>query len=158
MIIIIKNKRKILEKEKKIYNNYLLQNSIRHSKQRERILEKFLLTEGHSTIQELFEIMKKEDKNIGIATVYRAMKIFCDAGLAEEIDIGDGNKRYEHKYNHTHHDHLICIECGKLIEFTNTEIENIQNEICNKFKFKAISHKLQINGICVECQNKRRKS
>lgn len=144
----------LLEKEKNIYKNYIIKNSIRESKQREKILEIFLLTEGHSTIYELFENVKKEYKEIGIATIYRAMKIFCDAGLAEEVDVGDGNKRYEHKYNHKHHDHLICIHCGKIIEFSNDNIEKLQNDICNKIEFKPITHSLQIRGICKECNNK----
>ncbi|HOJ63663.1 MAG TPA: transcriptional repressor [Spirochaetota bacterium] len=141
-----------VEDEKTIYKNYISKYSIRKSKQREKILEIFLGSEGHLTIQELFQIAREKYKNIGIATIYRAMKIFCGAGLAEEVDVGDGNKRYEHKYNHNHHDHLICEKCGKIIEFSNNIIEKIQQDICNKLGFKPTSHKLQINGICKECQ------
>ncbi len=140
-----------MTKEKEIYYDYLFTNNIKHSRQRERILDTFLMTEDHLTAQDIFEIARKEDSNLGIATVYRAMKLFCDAGLADIIDVGDGNKRYEHKVNHKHHDHLICVKCGKIIEFHNSQIEKIQLEVCDELDFKATSHKLQIYGICKEC-------
>lgn len=137
-----------------VYHSYLSSNNIKHSKQRELILEVFLGSEEHLTVQELFELVRKADKNIGVATVYRAMKIFCDSGLADEIDVGDGNKRYEHKYNHKHHDHLICRGCGKIIEFCDPDIEALQTRICEDLGFKPTEHRLQIYGLCKDCCSK----
>ncbi|HOV15461.1 MAG TPA: transcriptional repressor [Spirochaetota bacterium] len=143
-----------MNQEKEVYYDYLSSNNVKHSKQREMILEIFLNNQEHLTTQELFEIVKKVNKDIGVATVYRAMKIFCDAGLAEEVDVGDGNKRYEHKFNHKHHDHLICNKCGKIIEFYNPQIEKIQLEICNELNFQSKNHRLQIYGVCSDCKTK----
>lgn len=140
-----------MEQEKEVYYNYLTSNNIKQSKQRERILEVFLKTEEHVTVQELYEIIRIENKNIGVATVYRAMKLFCDADLADEIDIGDGNRRYEHKFNHKIHSHLICIKCGKIFEFCDWRMDDIQRDVSCKFNFKPLNRRLQIYGVCNEC-------
>ncbi len=139
--------------EKVIYINYLRDNNVKFSKQRETILDAFLAIEKHITVQELFDVLKRETKTIGIATVYRAMKIFCAAGLAQEVDVGDGNKRYEHKFNHARHDHLICSICGKIIEFNDPNLEGIQNKVCKELGFEPTERKLQIYGICKSCKS-----
>lgn len=141
-----------MKKELEAYKNYIKENNIKQSKPREKILKKFLETEKHITITELYELIKKEYPDIGIATVYRAMKVICDSGLAEEIDIGDGTKRFEHKFEHKHHDHLVCIKCGKIIEFENESIEALQKEICKEYNFTIVNHKLQIFGYCSNCK------
>jgi Fur family transcriptional regulator, ferric uptake regulator len=143
-----------MESAENILENYIRSNNIRKSSQRDAILDVFLKTEKHLTTEELSNLVKKENPEIGNATVYRAIKVICDAGIAEEIDIGDGKKRYEHKYDHRHHDHLICIKCNEFIEFFDPEIEKLQEKILKKYKFTAISHKLQINGICKKCGKK----
>ena len=79
--------------------------------------------------------------------MYRTMKLLIQAGLAREIDLADGLTRYEHLYNHTHHDHLVCTACGTSIEFLNAEIEKIQNEASARLGFKVLDHKLQIYGL-----------
>jgi len=80
------------------------------------------------------------------------MKILADCGLAREIDLADGITRYEHLYNHEHHDHLICMQCGKSIEFYKPEIEALQDEASGQLGFKGHDHKLQIYGICRDCK------
>lgn len=141
-----------MSEEKKVYYEYLSFHNIKQSKQREMVLDIFLSYEGHLTTQELYDLVRLKDKEIGVATVYRAMKVICDSGLASEIDVGDGNKRYEHKYNHPHHDHLICTKCGKLIEFNNPKIEQIQMDVCKEMDFQPCEHRLQIYGICKKCR------
>lgn len=141
-----------MTKELEAYKNYIKEKNIKNSKTREKILQKFLTIEGHLTINELYDAVKKELPNVGLATVYRTMKTLCDAGLAEEIDIGDGMKRFEHKFEHKHHDHLICIKCGRMIEFVDEEIEKLQKRICDRYNFIIKYHKLQIFGYCNECR------
>jgi Fur family transcriptional regulator, ferric uptake regulator len=141
----------MMDSPEKILENYIKEKQIKKSSQRNVILEKFLNTEKHLTVNELYELVKKSNPEIGFATVYRAIKVITAAGLAEEIDIGDGIKRYEHKYGHKHHDHLICIKCGEFIEFFDPDIEKLQEKITKKHKFSAIDHKLMIKGICSKC-------
>jgi Fur family ferric uptake transcriptional regulator len=80
------------------------------------------------------------------------MKLLAECGLAREIDLADGITRYEHLYNHEHHDHMICMHCGKSIEFYDPEIEALQDEASEHLGFKVLDHKLQIYGLCGNCR------
>ena len=144
-----------MDRAKEIYYHYLQDKGIRNSAQREKILDIFLGTGKHMTAFELLDMVKGQAPEIGQATVYRAIKVICDAGLAEEIDFGDGTRRYELKYGHKHHDHLICTVCGRLIEVYNQDIERLQKKMCDDFNFKSQSHRLHIFGICKDCQKKK---
>ncbi len=104
---------------------------------------------------DLYSLVRKKYPKNGYATVYRAMKVICDAGLAGEAGLGDGTARFEHKYGHGHHDHLICLECGRFIEAVEPKIEKLQENLARKHRFTAMSHKLQIFGFCKQCNGKK---
>ena len=139
---------------KDIFNQHLKDKGIRHSEQRRYIVDIFLKTERHLTTADLYELVRKKHRNIGYATVYRTMKLISSAGLAEEVNFGDGMVRFEHKYGHEHHDHLICLKCGRFIEAMKPEIEKLQQELSREHGFTPMSHKLQIFGVCKECKAK----
>ncbi|MEE8300776.1 MAG: transcriptional repressor [Desulfatiglandales bacterium] len=141
---------------KHIFYRYLRDKAIRHSKQRDLILDVFLKTERHLAIPDLYSLVKRRYSNIGYATVYRTMKLICAAGLAEEVDFGDGITRFEHKYGHEHHDHVICIRCGKFVEAMNPAIERMQERLAQDHGFTYIRHRMQIFGICKGCKGKKR--
>lgn len=145
-----------MQKEKEIFFDHLKRAGFKRTAQRELILDVFLRTEGHSSAEDLYQLVKAEDPNVGFTTVYRTLKLLAECGLAREERLGDGRTRYEHKYNHQHHDHLICTDCGDLIEFYSEVIENKQDEIAHKFKFKPTHHSLRIFGICHKCQLQRK--
>jgi Fur family ferric uptake transcriptional regulator len=79
------------------------------------------------------------------------MKLLSEAGLAREVDLSDGMTRYEHLNNPAHHDHMICTECGRSLEFLNAEIERLQDEASEKLGFQVTDHRLQIYGLCADC-------
>ncbi len=145
-----------MSKEKDIFFEHLKRSGFKRTAQRELILDVFLETEGHSSAEELYQIIKAKDPHVGATTVYRTLKLLAECGLAREERLGDGRTRYEHLYNHQHHDHLICTECGALIEFYSEVIENKQDEIARQYQFQPTNHSLRIFGICFECQVKRR--
>ena len=145
-----------MKSPEQVLSQYLREKGIRQSKERTKVLEIFLNTERHLTANELYEIVRKKYSKIGYATVYRAMKVITEAGLAEEIEFGDGAKRYEHKYGHEHHDHLICIKCGKFVEAMNPQIEKLQKKLAIKQGFNLLRHKMHLFGICKECNKKKR--
>ncbi len=145
-----------MESAKDVFNQYLKDKGIRNSEQREHIVDIFLKTEKHLTIADLYELTRKKHRNIGYATVYRTMKLISGAGLAEEVDFGDGVMHFEHKYGHEHHDHLICLKCGRFIEAMKPKIERLQEKLSREHDFTPTSHKLQIFGICKECKLKER--
>ena len=131
---------------------YLRSNNLKVTPHRALILESFLSHEGHRSVDEICRTVKKQDARVGYTTVYRTMKLLADCGLAREIDLADGITRYEHLFNHDHHDHMICTECGLSIEFFDPAIEDAQDAACAELGFKASDHRLQIYGRCSNCQ------
>ncbi len=130
---------------------------LRHTVQREHVLDVFLSTEKHLTVQELYDLVRKKHKGIGYATVARTIKLMCESGVCRQVDFGDGSQRFEHKHGHEHHDHLICLACGKFEEIYSPELEAIQDQLVKKYGFIQDSHKLDIFGLCPRCGGKRSK-
>lgn len=141
-------------KESQLLKNFLLEKNLRITSKRSIILEAFLKEEGHITAEDLYKKVIKKDPSIGIATVYRTLKLLHEAGLARMGRFGKGEARYEHNYLHGHHDHLICKQCGKIIEFENPQIEKMQELIAKKHNFKITSHRLEMYGTCKKCSSK----
>lgn len=141
-----------MSKEREILNEFLARKNLRHSAQRERVLEEFLAVERHMTAEELYDILKRKNPEIGCATVYRSMKIFSQCGLAREVKLGNRKSSYEHVYHHKHHDHLICLKCGKMVEFSEPTIEKFQQRVAGKYGFEIEDHSLAIYGVCRDCK------
>lgn len=141
--------------EKIIFQNYLKKKDLRNTPQRELILDTFLKREEHMSAEQLYEIAKKRDASIGQATVYRLLKLLSEAGLAREVDFGDGVMRYEHSYNHPHHDHLVCRRCGKTLEIMDSVIEELQKRVAEKFGFELTDHEMYLYGFCEACLKKK---
>lgn len=138
--------------EKKIFQDHLKSAGLKRTTQRDLILDVFLDTEGHVSSEDLYSIIKAKDPSVGFTTVYRTLKLLKECGLARELEFHDGRMLYEHDYKHTHHDHLICTGCGALIEFYNEQIEQLQDEIVRRYRFKPLHHSHRIFGICADCQ------
>ena len=143
-----------MKSAKTIFREYLKSNGMLCSEKLEQILDIFLKTQKHPTINDIYDLVRKKHPQIGIATVYRAMKVICDAGLARETDFGGSIRRFEHKYKHRHHDHLVCLECGRIIEVISPAIEKMQENLAKKHRFKAIRHRMEIFGLCKTCKSK----
>ena len=144
--------------EKAIFLDHIRKSGLRRTAQRDLILEIFLKTEEHLTSEDLHWLVHKEDPTIGHTTVYRTLKLLTEAGLAREVRFGDNKTYYEHHYNHEHHDHMICMECGLVIEFVSPEIESLQDKVAKKHKFRLSHHSLRMWGICETCQKEKRDS
>jgi Fur family transcriptional regulator, ferric uptake regulator len=142
---------KALKPEMQVFLDYLRENNLKLTPHRELILETFLDNEGHRSVEDIYRTVRKFDPHVGYTTVYRTMKLLGECGLARELDLADGITRYEHLFNHEHHDHMICMECGKSIEFYNPEIESLQDAASEQLGFKVVDHKLQIYGVCKDC-------
>jgi len=142
-----------MKSAKNVLGQYLKNNGLLHSKQREQILDIFLKTEKHLTADDLYQLVRKKNPKVGLATVYRAMRVICGAGLAREVDFGDGVRRFEHEYRHQHHDHLVCLKCGRVIEVMSLEIEKLQQRLAKKHNFTPIRHIMKIFGTCRKCRD-----
>jgi Fur family ferric uptake transcriptional regulator len=135
---------------------YLTEQGLKSTSQRDTILQIFVDAGRHLSAEELYARVKKAYPGIGYATVYRTLKLLAEAGLAEERRFEDGFTRYEYKASDGHHDHLICTECGQIIEFENERIEELQQDVARKNRFTVQSHKLELYGLCSDCQGKRK--
>jgi len=146
-----------MQKEKEIFSNYIRKKNLRDTPQRESILDDFLKLEEHVSAEQLYDFVKKHDPSIGQATVYRVLKLIVDAGLAREVNFGDGMMRYEHSYNHPHHDHLVCQGCGKYVEIMDPVIEELQKRLAISHGFELTDHKMYLYGICNSCRGRIKK-
>jgi Fur family ferric uptake transcriptional regulator len=140
-----------MRKEFQIFAEFIKTKNLRHTPQRANVLDVFLSTEKHVSVDELYKLVKKCYPHIGYTTVYRTMKLLSESGLCGEIDFGDGVLRFEHKYGHEHHDHLICTRCGKFIEVVKPKIEKLQDVLAKEHGFLPAKHKLEIFGTCKKC-------
>ena len=136
-----------------IFIDFLKEHNLRWTPQRKSILKVFLQLEGHVPIDDLHKKIRSEDPTIGIATLYRTMKLLIDAGLAEMHTFNE-RTTYERLYQVKHHDHLICTSCGKTIEFEHALIEKYQFEVCEEYGFTLKNHKMELLGICGDCSKK----
>lgn len=138
------------EVERRALARYLEQRSLKQTRQREAILEVFLAAPRHISSEGIYQAVRERHPNIGYTTVYRTMKLLCDAGLANEHHFDDGMTRYE--IEHEHHDHLVCVKCGKIIEFECAMIERTQNEIAERYGFQVLRHRHELYGHCSDCR------
>ena len=135
-----------------VLEEYISVNNLKITKQRRTVLKIFLESKDHVSVEELYNEVLKTEPKIGLATVYRTLALLTKSGLALETDFGDGQKRYESSYRSLHHDHMVCTECGKILEFNHPLIEKYQEEVAKQNNFKITSHKLDLFGLCKDCK------
>jgi Fur family transcriptional regulator, ferric uptake regulator len=145
-----------MTEEQEVFLKHIQKQGLKRTSQRDLILDVFLRTEKHLSSEDLYRLVREQDPNIGQTTVYRTLKILSEAGLAREVRFGDGITHYEHNYKHQHHDHMICSQCGKIIEFFSAELEAIQDAMAAKHKFEVTQHLLRIIGKCADCRREER--
>ena len=136
--------------------DHLAKHHLKLTRQREHILTEFLRTE-HVTAEQMYHQLSKRDPHIGLATIYRTLNLFCEAGLAQARHFGT-QTQYDNVVHKGHHDHLICTLCDKIIEFENCQIEELQEEVARQNGFTISTHKLELYGNPVrlltgECKN-----
>jgi Fur family ferric uptake transcriptional regulator len=129
------------------WRSYIQDRRLNTTAQREAIVEQFLRTRDHVSIDELLTKVRKRQPKVGYATVYRTLKLLVDSGLAVERQFGDGQARFEVVGDH--HDHLICVKCGLILEFEDAEIERLQDRIAARLgSFTVLRHRHELYGLC----------
>ena len=130
----------------------MLDKGLKSTRQREVILEEFLSVGSHLSTEELYLRLRRKNPRIGYATVHRTLKLFAECGIAEQRHFGDGQARYEASDLDEHHDHLICTSCGKIVEFEDPRIEQLQDEVARQHGFSIERHRLELYGCCASCR------
>jgi Fur family transcriptional regulator, ferric uptake regulator len=145
-----------LERLRARLQTYMLKKGLRSTAQRRLIVDTFFERASHMSIEDLLTEVRARDRGIGYATVYRTLKLLAECGVASERRFGDGLSRYELADDASaHHDHLICIACGKILEFEEPRIEALQDEVAARHGFAVTSHKHEMYGVCSDCQKER---
>ncbi len=125
--------------------NLCIKRGMKMTEQRRVIARILSDADDHPDVEELYKRSSRVDNNISIATVYRTVRLFEEAGLLDRHDFGDGRARYE-EASTEHHDHLIDVKSGKVIEFHDEEIENLQHKIASKLGYKLVGHRMELYG------------
>lgn len=130
----------------------IAKNHLKLTRQRREIFEAFAGMARHVTAEEVYRQVSKKTPGVGLSTIYRTLNLFCQFGLAEARQFGDGHTRYDPVYNKHHHDHLICTQCGRITEFENRHIERLQEQVARRHHFRIQEHKLELYGLCSACR------
>jgi Fur family ferric uptake transcriptional regulator len=128
---------------------YLTRKNLKQTRQRKQIVELFINKKSHLSAEELHEAARRDGYNIGLATIYRTLNLLADAGLAEQKSFGEGRFVFEVSTPGEHHDHIICLDCGAVIEFENAEIEALQQKVAAAHDMKLSTHRLDLFGRCL---------
>jgi Fur family ferric uptake transcriptional regulator len=134
--------------------DYLRHKGLKVTHQREEIARTFLRSTRHLSAEELYRQIQKIHPEVGLSTIYRTLRLLVEAGLASQREFGDGITRYEPVAGGRHHDHLICVNCGAIIEFQNQKIEELQKEVAENKNFTVLQHKLELYGYCEKCRRR----
>ena len=141
--------------DQKLLNRFkeaLKKEGLKYTPQRTAVLEEIIKDKGHRESEEIYLALKKSGQHVSRATVYRTMDILVNNGFARKMNLGDGRARYESKVNSPHHDHLVCMDCGLIVEFMDQQIEDLQDEIAIQYEFQLKRHIHQLFGLCKKCQ------
>jgi len=128
---------------------------LKATRQREEIFRIFLTSSGHRSLSDIYAQVTKVNPKIGFTTVYRTMRLFTRLGLAAQRRFADGETRYEPVSRGEHHDHLICLNCGKIIEFEDESLEALQEGVAQHHRFEISHHRMELYGRCADCSRKK---
>lgn len=138
--------------EKEIFREFLNKKGLKLTKERQKILGEIFAFHGHFDPEELLKRLSRRAAKVSKASVYRTLPLLLECGLIAQVQRDDKHAHYEHTFGHEHHDHLICMKCGKVIEVFSPKLEAIQDELCRKNRFDGITHTLEIKGYCPSCK------
>ncbi|PTX60702.1 Fur family peroxide stress response transcriptional regulator [Melghirimyces profundicolus] len=126
---------------------------VRMTPQRYAILEFLLTSMGHPTADEIYRALEDKFPNMSVATVYNNLRVFKEAGLVRELTYGDASSRFD--ANMEEHYHIICRECGRIVDFDYPSLVDVEKEAARKTGFRVENHRMEIYGVCAECQNEK---
>ena len=137
----------LLKEKAEAFQEFIQRKNLKTTRQRTTIVRVFFTMRGHISVEELLHEVKRVNPKIGYATVYRTLHLLVESGLVEERRFGDGLARYEGRSEVEHHDHMICLECGKITEFFDPQLKSIQERLAEN-GFQIFKSRLELYGIC----------
>ncbi len=146
-----------MNKNVRQFKSFLKQRGLKYPRKRKQILEEVSSLHRHFTADLLYDKLRQQKKNISRATVYRCLPLLVDSGILRETVSLEGKNNYELNQKNQHHDHLLCVACGRIIEFQEKRVERLKDYICRKNQFSPLEHKLEIKGYCRKCRKTAKK-
>jgi Fur family ferric uptake transcriptional regulator len=140
------------KRELGIFRKYLERRGLKLTAERQALFDEIFSRHEHLEPDELLVRLRSKHKKISRATIYRTLELLVDSGIVGKVRIGEAGYRYERLRAGDHHDHLICDQCGRVIEFFEPRIENLQDEVAERYGFVLLSHSHQMRGICRSCR------
>lgn len=140
--------------EDKIFREFLEKKKCKFTKERAAILREVFSNHGHFDPEDLFFKIRDKGMKASRASIYRTLQLLLECGLVEQVERVDKHAHYEHTFGHDHHDHLICLRCGKVIQLFSEKLEKLQEQLCKKENFRCVSHTLEMRGYCEKCGSK----
>jgi len=138
------------------FREFLSHRGLRLTAEREAVLREVFATRGeHFEPEELHLRLRQKGANVSRASVYRTIPLMIEAGIIEEVERVDKHAHYELTYGREHHDHMLCLGCGRVIEFLSEEMEELQDRLCAEHGFTGETHTLEIKGYCRKCAKKK---
>jgi len=138
----------------RLFSRYLRELGLPITQQREAVAQTVFTATGHLSVEDIERRLRDGEERIGKATIYRTLDLLVKSKLVEEHDFGEGFKRYEHRLSRQPvHEHLICLECGRVTEFRSEEVERVESRVANEYGFSPARHRLEIYGLCRDCRN-----
>ncbi|HEU4402142.1 MAG TPA: transcriptional repressor [Candidatus Polarisedimenticolia bacterium] len=134
------------------FKDYLSRNHLKLTRERRVILEQILSVRGHFDVDDLLVHLRQAGHRVSRATLYRTLPRLVESGLVHKLEMASGQARYETMFGRHHHDHLVCLGCGSIIEFESPEVERIQEAVCRRKRFRMTGHTHQIRGYCADCE------
>lgn len=139
---------------KKRFDAYIKAKGLRRTQQRDVIVEAAFSTEEHFTAEQLWSLARRIDPSTSRATLYRTLSLLVESGLLHEIDLGRDQKFYDPNFvDHPHHNHLICVDCGKVIEFEDDDIEHLVDAMAVRLGFRPAKKSMRLEACCEKLRN-----
>ena len=140
--------------EIQVFRRFIKRRGLRYTPEREKIIQEIFANHDHFDVDTLFLRLRGKGLKISKASIYRTIPLLIESGLIQEVFYEDGHMHYEHIYGHQHHCHLRCLECGKIIEFVDEALFEIEQKLARIHNFDISGHKLEMFGSCPKCRGK----
>lgn len=140
------------ESPERIFRRVLVRRGLHYTRERIEVLREVLRSHDHFDANELHGRLQRRKARVSKATVYRTVALLSESRILREVFHSPQGARYEHVYGHEHHEHMICLACGKVIEFGSPGLERIQEKACRENRFEPVRHHLEILGYCQRCR------
>lgn len=144
-----------MKKAEAEFRSFLARKDMRRTAERVAILRDVLRRKTHFEADDVYTSLKRKGKKVSLASVFRTIPLLVEAGFVRKTPCDHMHARYESVYESQHHDHLVCVKCGRVIEFKDDAIEELQERVAKKYRFAMSGHRLILSGLCRECQGKR---